>query len=64
MLMNMWHRYVPSDLGKVLRWSPGLENRWRGELGNDCPAAAVETQAPASRRVDPDNMRARKLTGC
>jgi hypothetical protein len=64
MLMNVWHGEVPRDLGKVLRWSPGLENRRRGELGDDCPAAAAGTRAPASRQVGLANTRARKLTRC
>jgi hypothetical protein len=49
-LNNVLHGQLPCVLGKVLGGSLGLENRWRGELGNGDPAAAAEARAPASRQ--------------
>jgi hypothetical protein len=42
-------RVASMCLGKVLGGSLGLENRRRSESGDDCPAAAAGTRAPASR---------------
>jgi hypothetical protein len=41
-----------------------LENRRRGELGDDCPVAATGTWALVSRRVGLANTLACRLTGC
>jgi hypothetical protein len=38
-----------------------LENRWRSESGDDCPAAAEGTRAVASKPFGQANMRACKL---
>jgi hypothetical protein len=38
-----------------------LENRRRSESGDDCPAPAAGTQAPASKPFGQANMRACKL---
>jgi hypothetical protein len=46
-LNNVLHRGLPCGLGKTLGRSPGAEDRRRGELDGDGPAAAVGARAPA-----------------
>jgi hypothetical protein len=51
MLNKVLHWEPSCGLGKALGWSPGAEDRRRGELGGGGPAATVEARAPASRQL-------------
>jgi hypothetical protein len=50
-LNNVLHRKLPCGLGKMLGRSLVSKDRWRGELGNGGPAAAVEARAPMIVRL-------------
>jgi hypothetical protein len=61
MLNNVLHRELPCGLGKMLGWSPGAEDRRRGELGGGGPAAAAEARALAIVRLGLINKRLGEL---
>jgi hypothetical protein len=58
------HGEIPCGIGKTLGRSPGLEDRWRGELDGGGPAAAAETRVPAIVRLSLINKQLGELLGC
>jgi hypothetical protein len=63
-LNHVLHGELPCDLGKALGWSPGLENRRRGELDGGGPAAAAGTRVPANGWLGLINKRLGEVLWC